>query len=178
MTVVAGSGSVAMSSGPARGVVFIHSVPRAVSPHLEWALAKIFGANFSVDWADQPIAPGSVRAEIIWTGAVGTGARVASALLAFAQARYEVTEDASVGREGERFVATPNLGLHRSTIGVHGDVMVHEDRIRSLIHQSAMTGESPVDELQRLIGTPWDEEIEPFRAAHADSTVRVLHAVV
>jgi hypothetical protein len=25
---------------------------------------------------------------------------------------------------------------------------------------------------------PWDEELEPFRAAHEGSTVRVLHEVV
>ena len=66
--------------GPARGVIFIHSCPRAVSPHLEWALASVFGRQVAVDWAEQPVAPGSVRAELIWGGPVGTGAKIASAL--------------------------------------------------------------------------------------------------
>lgn len=164
--------------GPARGVVFIHSCPRAVSPHVEWALARVFAAQVSIDWAEQPIAPGMVRAEIIWNGPAGTGARIASALLAFKQVRHEVTEDPSQGREGERFSATPNLGLFRATIGVHGDVMVPEERLRTALGQAAMTGDSLADEIARLIGTPWDEELEPYRCAHEGSTVRVLHQVV
>ena len=164
--------------GPARGVIFIHSCPRAVSPHLEWALASVFGRQVAVDWAEQPVAPGSVRAELIWGGPVGTGAKIASALHAFRQIRHEVTEDPSPGREGERFSATPGLGLYRATIGAHGDVMVPEDRLRAAVNHAATTGEPLADEIARLIGTPWDEELEPYRCAHEGSTVRVLHNVV
>jgi hypothetical protein len=171
-----GAGGPAM--GPARGVVFIHSCPRAVSPHVEWALARVFATQVNVDWADQPVAPGTVRAELIWGGPPGTGARIASALHAFKQVRHEVTEDPSPGREGERFSSTPALGLFRATIGVHGDVMVPEDRLRSAVVQSAMTGDPLADEIARLIGRPRDDELEPFRSAHEGSTVRVLHQVV
>jgi hypothetical protein len=177
MTVVLSAAS-ADGAAVARGVLFVHSVPGAVCPHLEWALARVFASTVSIDWARQPIAPGTMRAEILWSGPAGTGARIASTLLAFSQARYEVTEDPSGDREGERFVATPALGLFRATIGVHGDVMVHEDRLRSLLAQSSATGESLADEVRRLIGQPWDDELEPFRVAHADSTVRLLHEVV
>ncbi len=34
------------------------------------------------------------------------------------------------------------------------------------------------EEIARLIGAPWDEELEPFRCAHEGSTVRVLHEVI
>ena len=61
---------------------------------------------------------------------------------------------------------------------MHGDVMVPEDRLRSAMVQSALTEESLADEIARLIGRPWDEELEPFRCAHEGSTVRVLHQVV
>lgn len=162
----------------ARGVVFIHSCPRALSPHLQWALTRAFGIEVTVDWAEQPIAPSAVRAEILWSGPVGTGAKVASALLAFHQARYEVTEDAGAGRMGERFAATPALGLFRGDIGEHGDVMVCEERLRSALTQSTLTGDGLAEEIARLIGTPWDDELEPFRCAHEGSTVRVLHDVV
>jgi hypothetical protein len=165
-------------SAVARGVLFVHSVPRALCPHLEWALAKVFAATVSIDWAPQPIASGAMRAEVLWSGPAGTGARIASTLLAFNQARFEVTEDPSGDREGERFVATQALGLFRATIGVHGDVMVHEDRLRSLVGRSATTGESLADEVRRLIGQQWDDELEPFRVVHEDSTVRLLHEVV
>lgn len=167
-----------LAGGPARGVVFVHSCPRAVSPHVEWALARVFESEVAIDWADQPIEPGSVRAEIIWNGPVGTGAKIASALHAFRQLRHEVTEDPTSGREGERFSATPALGLFRATIGIYGDVMVAEERLRTALNQTLVTGDSLADEVARLIGEPWDEELEPFRCAHEDSTVRVLHKVV
>lgn len=168
----------AADSGAARGVVFIHSCARAVSAHLEWALARVFGSEVHIDWADQPIERGMVRAELIWSGPAGTAARIASALHAFKQVRHEVTEDPSPGREGERFCSTPALGLFRATIGVHGDVMIPEDRLKSAVVHAAVTGDSLVDEIARLIGQPWDEELESFRCAHEGSTVRVLHHVV
>lgn len=161
----------------AHGVIFIHSCARAVSPHLEWALARVFGKPVAVDWADQPIDPGAVRCEILWAGPVGSGAKIASALLAFQQVRHEVTEDPSPGRSGERFAATPTLGLFRADIGGSGDVMVSENRLRSALAQADVAG-GLAEEIARLIGAPWDDELEPFRCAHEDSTVRVLHAVV
>lgn len=174
MTVVAYGRAGSIDS---RGVVFIHSCPKAIAPHVEWALAKVFGTDTPITWGDQPIEPGSLRAEIIWTGAQGLGAQLASSLLAFKQVRYEVTEDASAGHEGERFAATPTLGLFRATIGQHGDVLVHEDRLRNLITQSDATGESMESEIKRLLGQPWDHELEAFRIAHEGATVRVLHQV-
>lgn len=164
-------------SAPSRGVVFIHSCPNAVATHLEWALAKVLGTDVPMEWAPQRVTPGQLRSQVIWAGKQGTGARIASSLLAFGQVRYEVTEDPSAGHEGERFAATPELGLFRASIGVHGDVMVHEDRLRSLLVQSAGTGQSVEEDIRRLIGQPWDEELEAFRVAHSDSKIRVLHNV-
>lgn len=169
-------------SAHARGVLFVHSCTSAVAPHMEWALARVFGSSVDVDWAPQPVAPGNVRAEIVWHGPIGTAARIASALVAFSTVRFEVTEDAAEGREGERYAVTPNLGLFRGTIGVHGDVLVHEDRLRNLIVGARAGGSDQLaevmEEVDRLIGTPWDDELEPFRMAHEGSTVRVLHEVV
>ena len=162
----------------AHGVLFVHSCASAVAPHLEWALARVFGTAVNVDWASQPIAPGSVRAEIIWHGPQGTAAKIASTLISFSTMRFEVSEDPSLGVEGERYAFTPTLGLFRATIGSHGDVLVHEDRLRSLLSGARPDDVSSVnDEIHGLIGTPWDDELEPFRITHEDSTVRVLHEV-
>ena len=157
------------------GVVFVHSTPRAMAPHIEWALAGVFGVPVDVQWAPQPVSPGTLRAEFTWSAPVGTGARLASALMAFAQVRHEVTEDASRGRTGERFTVTPTLGLLRADIGPYGDVMVSEERLRSLL---AAGGPSLAESIARLIGDPWDAELEPFRHASAGSSVRILHEVV
>ncbi|MCH1403436.1 MAG: DUF3145 domain-containing protein, partial [Candidatus Nanopelagicales bacterium] len=35
----------------AHGVLFVHSCASAVAPHLEWALARVFGTAVNVDWA-------------------------------------------------------------------------------------------------------------------------------
>ena len=164
-------------SSQSRGVVFIHSCPRAVASHIEWALATVLGSEVSVEWAAQPVEPHTVRAEIIWFGKQGMGARIASALLAFKNIRYEVTEDSNSSHEGERFAVTPTLGLFRASIGQFGDVMVHEDRLRNVINQADAKGESIIDEINRLLGQPWDAELEVFRAAHVDPNIRVLHHV-
>jgi hypothetical protein len=162
----------------ARGLILVHSCPRAMSPHLEWALAAVFDAPIRVDWFPQVVAPSSVRARIPWRGAVGTGARIASALLAFSHVRHEVTEDPSPGRLGERFSATPSLGLFRVDIGEHGDALIPEDRLRAAIAQAAYAGSSLEDEIARLIGQPWDDELESFRCSHEGSTVRILEQVI
>ena len=116
-----------------RGVVFVHSCARAVAPHVSWAMSEVLRVPVSLDWTDQPVAAGTLRTESSWSGEPGTGSRLTSALHAFRQLRFEVTEEPSPGREGERYAVTPSLGLFRATIGVHGDVLVPEDRLRSVL---------------------------------------------
>lgn len=160
------------------GVVYVHACSRAMSPHLEWALAAVFGEPVRVPWAPQVIVPTSVRTKLTWSGPIGTAARITSALLPFTQVRFEVTEDTASGRLGERFSYTPTLGLFRADIGPHGDVLIPEDRLRAAMAQAAGSSMPIEDELARLLGQPWDEELESFRCAHEDATVRVLEQVI
>lgn len=166
--------TVAGAVSSAHGVVFIHSCPGAVAPHVDWALSAVFGSRTTIDWTAQPVDPGALRAEVVWSGPPGTGTTLASALIGFKPMRYEVTEDPSSQREGERFSYTPSLGLFRATIGAHGDVLVPEERLRTALANL----ETLAEDVARLIGDPWDAELEPFRSAHEGSTVRVLHNVV
>lgn len=147
----------------ARGVVFLHSCMRALAPHVEWALARVIGEPVRLDWSPQFVLPGSLRAELTWEGAPGTGSALVSALVPLKGLRFEVTEDASPGREGERYALTPMLGLFRGTIGVHGDLMVSEERLRTAIAQAAVSGADVADQIALLIGQPWDDELEPYR---------------
>lgn len=111
-----------------RGIIQIHSAPAALRPHLEWAVGAVFGAPVEFTWSAQPAEPRSLRAEYSWHGRVGTGAQLASALRGCQRARFEVTEEPSPGQEGMRWAYTPRLGIFAAAIGVHGDIMVHEDR--------------------------------------------------
>ena len=85
-----------------RGVLFVHSSPRALCPHVEWAAAEVLGTRVHLEWTEQSAAPGMLRAECSWVGKVGTGATLTSALRGWANLRYEVTEEASPISDGGR----------------------------------------------------------------------------
>jgi hypothetical protein len=162
-----------------RGVVYIHATPTALCPHIEWAVGAVLGVRVTLEWTGQPAAPGTVRAELSWQGEPGTAASIASALRDWRLIRFEVTEEPSAGAEGERYSCTPDLGLFSAAIGVHGDIMVREDRLRSALARAATDPSVRVEEeVAGLLGAPWDEELEPFRYAGDGAPVRWLHQVV
>jgi Protein of unknown function (DUF3145) len=172
----------------ARGVVFIHSCPRAMSTHVAWAVMEAVGVSSPLEWIPQPIEPGCVRAELAWEGEPGSASRLVSALRTWPQMRFEVTEDPTPGVEGERYSSTPTLGVFRATIGINGDVLVGEERLRAALERAATAARvgyredadpdaDLVEDISRLLGQPWDDELEPFRIAGEDTPVRWLHRV-
>ena len=163
---------------PTRGVVYIHSTTSALCPHVEWALAGVLGMRVTLDWTPQTAEPGLWRAELSWQGEAGMSAQLASALRGWVQLRYEVTEEPSPGNEGARYSYTPALGLFHAITGVHGDLMVPEDRLRAAMLGAASTGTSFDEAMGKLLGQPWDDELETFRWAGEGAPVRWLHQVV
>ena len=161
-----------------RGVLYVHSSPSALCPHVEWAVGGVFGAPTRLDWTPQPVERSSYRAERSWTGPAGTAARLASALKGWQRLRFEVTQDPTAATEGERYSYTPSLGVFRATIGVHGDILVAEDRIKQAMAAAALGTGDLVERLDALLGRPWDAELEPFRQAGDATPVRWLHQVV
>jgi hypothetical protein len=157
-----------------RGVVYVHACVRAVCPHVEWAFSAELGRDVRLDWAPQPVHPGTVRAEYSWAGPAGTAARLASALRAFPDLRFEITEEASEGHEAERFSSTPELGIYRAATGPYGDVMIHEDRLRAAL---ASSGDLRA-ELEKLLGADWDRDLEPYRMAGAYTSHSRLHNAI
>jgi hypothetical protein len=164
-----------MSGALTRGVLFVHSAPRALCPHVEWATGNVLGIRVTFDWTVQPAAPGLYRAEFSWQGGQGTGAKLASALRGWEHLRYEVTEEPSFGVDGSRWSHTPDLGIYHATIDVHGNMVVSEDRIRAALDGSDLR--SVQDAFDLALGTAWDDELEPFRYAGAGAPVRWLHRV-
>lgn len=165
-----------MAGAITRGVLFVHCAPRALCPHIEWAAGGVLGARLSLDWTEQPAAPGMFRAELSWQGVQGTGARLTSALRGWAHLRYEVTEEASHGADGARWSHTPELGIFHAATDVHGNTMVPEDRVRAAL-EHAGDAERMRRELDLALGQAWDDELEPFRYAGAGAPVRWLHRV-
>jgi hypothetical protein len=142
------------------GVVYLHASPAAVCPHVEWALSSTLNARAQLKWTAQPAMPGQLRAVTNWVGPVGTGARLASALRAWSVLRFEVTEDPSAGVDGQRFCHTPQLGLWNGAMSANGDIMIGEMRLRSLMAEGA---DALAAELDTVLGTAWDEALEPYR---------------
>ena len=162
----------------AHGVLYVHSAPPALCPHIEWAVAGIVGAQVSMPWVGQPAAPGALRAELTWQARPGTAGAIASALAGWNRLRFEVTEDSSPGCDGVRYCYTPDLGLFSAVTGANGDIMVSENRLRSVMLLAERGGAtaSLEDELGKLLGTAWDNELEPFRRAADGAPVRWLNA--
>ena len=160
-----------------RGVVYVHSTPKALCPHVEWALESVLGVDTNLEWTPQPVGAGLMRSEFSWAGPAGTGARLASALRGWEHVRYEVTEEPSPGNDGSRWSHTPSLGLHHTWTSAAGDAVVNEDRLRSALIASGGDPQEFRAEMAELLGTAWDQELEPFRYAGEGAPVRWLHRV-
>ena len=167
-----------MTRTTTRGVLYVHSAPSALCPHIEWAAGGVLGVHAQLSWTPQPAQAGTYRSELSWTGAPGTGAALASALRGWDRVRFEVTEEPTAGSEGSRFSFTPDLGIFHAVTGAHGDVMVPEDRIKAAMLRAALEGSDLRAELDRLLGKAWDDELETFRHAGEGAPVRWLHHVV
>lgn len=166
--------SAGSQSAVTSGVVYIHSSPAAVCPHVEWALSHVLGERISLEWTSQPALPATQRAHVEWSGPVGTASKIASALRDWHYLRFEVTEDATATSEGARYMCTPDLGIHHATTGLHGDVMIHENRLVTAL-EKAIRGGDVEGEIALLLGLAWDEELEPFRCASDGAPVKWLH---
>jgi hypothetical protein len=145
-------------------------------------------------WVSQPAAPGMLRAELDWQGRPGMAGEITSALAGWNRLRFEVTEEASPGCDAMRFSYTPALGVFSAVTMANGDILVPEGRLRAAMTVAAATQSGVArlgggghadgrdragaleDELSRLLGEPWDFELEPFRCAADGAPVRWLHA--
>jgi hypothetical protein len=120
--------------------------------------------------------PGQLRAELSWQARPGTAGAIASALAGWNRLRFEVTEDSTPGCDGVRHFYTPDLGIFTAATGASGDIMVPEDRLRAVLGMALQLNESVEDQVGRLLGTAWDNELEPFRRAADGAPVRWLNA--
>ena len=151
-------------SGPVFGVLYIYSASPALCPHIEWAVNGIVGAPVNFPWLGQPASPGSLCAKLTWQGRPGTAAAIASALAGWHRLRFEVTEDSSPGCDSVRYCYTPDLGIFTAVTAANGDLVVPESRLRAAVRMASRTGIASLEgELDRLLGTAWDNELEPFR---------------
>lgn len=166
-----------MAAPIARGVLYVHSAPRALCPHIEWAAGRALDRAVNFSWVDQPVLKGAMRAEYYWEGPQGTGAKIASALRGWEHLRYEVTEDAGLGTDGGRWLHTPDLGIFFAQTDTVGNVVIPEDRLRYAMDVAGSNALELHRELRLALGQAWDDELEVFRHASDDAQVVWLHKV-
>lgn len=159
----------------ARGVLYVHSAPRALCPHIEWAAGRAIDRAVNFEWIEQPALKGSQRAEFVWEGERGTGAKIASALRGWEHLRYEVTEDAGLGTDGGRWMHTPDLGIYYAQTDTAGNTVIPEDRVRYAMEVAGSNARELHRELRLALGQAWDDELEPFRHAGDGARVVWLH---
>jgi hypothetical protein len=77
-----------------------------------------------------------------------------------------------------RYSYTPELGVFHAVTGLHGDIMIPEDRLKAAVVKSALGDTTLEIEIDKLLGKQWDDELETFRHAGEGAPVRWLHQVV
>jgi hypothetical protein len=56
--------------------------------------------------------------------------------------------------------------------------MIPEDRLKAAVVKAALGDTTLLLEIDKLLGKPWDDELETFRHAGDGAAVRWLHQVV
>ena len=131
-----------------------------------------------VEWTPQPAQSGTYRAEYSWTGDAGhrRGHHLRPARLEPPALRGDRGVDRR--HRGRALLRHPDLGVFHAVTGLHGDIMIPEDRLKAAVVKAAL-GETTLElEIDKLLGKPWDDELETFRHAGDGVAVRWLHQVV
>ncbi|MGZ4617799.1 MAG: DUF3145 family protein, partial [Frankiaceae bacterium] len=122
--------------------------------------------------AAHPAAPGMLPSRVEGFGRAGTAGRLAGRLRGLAAVRFDVVEGPSPGCDPERYSFEPTLGLFRASIGADGGIVVGEGPLRALLDRER--GQALTQGLQRLLGTAWDEALEPLRRGGDGAPVTLL----
>lgn len=156
------------------GWLEIFSAPNALEQHIQWSLTQILGVDIALQWNNQPLASGSGQCRLRFSGAPGIAGRIAAALAGWHYLRFDISEEASKGCDGSRYLATPSLGLFHGCIGGSGDIYLSENRIRAVVDTALRNGRDVESALEEALGRAWEEELLPFRIGQEG--MRWLHA--
>lgn len=166
-----------MDAPSARGVLYVHSSPRALCQHVEWGVGRALARAVHLPWIEQPVIRGAQRAEYVWEGEPGSGAAIASQLRGWVHLRFEVTEEPRPDADGGRWMHTPDLGIFYAQTDTAGNTVIPEDRIRYAMEIAGGNASELHRELRLALGQAWEDELEPFRHAGDDSPVVWMHRV-
>lgn len=153
--------------GVTHGHIAIYSAPKAVLAHVQWSINEVLGKPHELTWQIQPLTVGTWRTQLSWNGLLGSGAKLASALRGWHYLKFEIYEAAMNGSDGSLYMFTTELGLFRSNVGPHGDIMINEHQLQSAL-MTNLKDRDICEEIERLLGKPWNDQLEPFRRIEID----------
>jgi hypothetical protein len=166
--------TVKRASGNVSGWVEIFSAPNALHQHIQWSITQLLNVDITLQWSNQPLLPGSGQCRLRCSGAPGMAGRLAHALAGWHYLRFDISEEASTGCDGSRYLATPTLGLFHGTVGGNGDLYLSENRIRAVVDNALRNGRDVEAALEEALGKEWEDELAPFRIGQEG--MRWLHA--
>lgn len=161
--------------GASHGTITIYSAPKPVLRHIEWTIGNLLGIPISLNWKVHRLSPSTMWSELHWNGKYGIASQIASELKGWHYLKFEIYESAKNGSDGSLYMYTPELGMFFSHVGPHGDVMINENQIQTIIREN-VSEVDVIEKLERAIGKPWDDALEPFRRSPnelAEESVRL-----
>lgn len=156
----------------AKGELKLYSCPKYLCQQVEWALFEILKTNIDLIWNVQNIAPSTMTTNLIWKGPMSLGSRIVSVLSKWPKIRLEIIQENSEKNYAERYCLSPNLGIFRAEMNALGETVINESRLKAALQRSRIEEEPFEVELAFLLGTPWDEDLEPFRKSQHNTTVK------
>ena len=151
----------AMPKAMSHGTLIIYSAPSALRTHIDWAIKDALGISAQIQWRSQPNFAGTYRAEISWRDLSGSAAKLCSSLASWHYLRFEIFE--ANGDAGELFRFTPELGVLRNQTDGAGNILLTDMQISNALSNSFEEDELR-DAINRILGKPWEEVLEPLRA--------------
>jgi hypothetical protein len=162
------AGSLAHKRAGASGLLVIHSAPSALRTHIEWGIQSILGTHIELTWKSQPMSAGTYRTTLTYRTSQSVTSKIATALRSWHYLRFEVRDDDG----GDFYRSTPDLGIHRAIIDGLGNILIGENQIRSAMENS-FDEESLRFALDKVLGTSWDDELEPYRGVELQEVLRL-----
>lgn len=155
-----------------KGTLRIYACPKLLCSPTEWALGQIFKEKIDLNWTNQNLIPNHFLTELNWYGKTDIAPKIVSNLAAWSKIRFEVIQQPMNDYLGQRYSITPELGIFRADINSFGETLLTESRIKSCVYRALQEKTSIEQELDFILGKPWDSDLEPFRNNQIDSKVK------
>lgn len=157
------------------GVLWIHSMPGPLQPHITWALARLSMPDGTKPGREIWRAIGqdaTLCAEVPFRAEVDTVVTLVDDLSRWPHLFFELAQDPAVdesGRaiDGMRYCHVPELGTFAGQTDSAGNIVVNEDALRAIMARGSGNNSSIAEELDAAIGGPWDRVLEPMRLVTA-----------